>query len=54
VAVLKFNDGHGWIPGAYDELREKYGWPVLDQRAREHLLNMFERVDGLRIQRRDP
>jgi hypothetical protein len=41
AAILDMNEKHGWRLLAYDALREKCGWPVLSQRARQVLERAF-------------
>jgi hypothetical protein len=48
------NEKHGWRLLAYDALRDKYGWPVLSQRARQVLERAFAEAAADSERRRNP
>jgi hypothetical protein len=54
AAILDMNEKHGWRLLAYDALRDKYGWPVLSQRARQVLERAFAEAAADSERRRNP
>jgi hypothetical protein len=52
--VLQFNYGHARKLRVYDELASRFGWPVLGDLARRHLLTLSESTARQKAQRATP